>query len=98
MSFTPSAGTSTANRVQLARRPSVDQASVAAKVRTVPDQFVYRYEIRRGDEVIATGHLTLDQLLSVGETVKIGRLEGLVESVEPTLADRELQLVVCVSP
>jgi hypothetical protein len=32
----------------------------------------YRYELRRGDEVIATGHLTREQPLEVGERIAIG--------------------------
>jgi hypothetical protein len=37
----------------------------------------YRYELRRGDEVIATGSRS-----------------GIVRSIEPSLGERELRLVV----
>jgi len=57
----------------------------------VPD---YRYELRRGDEVIATGHLTREEPLEVGERVTIGSRAGIVRSIEPQLRDRELRLVV----
>jgi hypothetical protein len=33
---------------------------------------VYRYELRRGDEVIATGHLSTEQPFEVGERIRIG--------------------------
>jgi hypothetical protein len=56
--------------------------------------FTYRYEIRDGDKVVATGHLTLDTALVVGQSVTIGSAEGIVESIEPTIGGRELQLIV----
>jgi hypothetical protein len=54
----------------------------------------YRYELRRGEEVIATGHLSREQPLEVGERVAIGSKSGIVRSVEPVLHERELRLVV----
>ena len=57
----------------------------------VPD---YRYELRRGEEVIATGHLSRDEPLEVGERITIGSHSGIVRSVEPMLHERELHLVV----
>jgi hypothetical protein len=38
--------------------------------------FAYRYELRRGDEVIATGRLTRERALEVGERIKIGAQLG----------------------
>ena len=32
----------------------------------------YRYELRRGDEVIATGHLSSERPFEVGERITIG--------------------------
>ena len=58
----------------------------------------YRYELRRGDEIVSTGHLTLEQSLDVGDRVAIGGHEGLVYSVEPLLAGNELRLVVQLLP
>jgi len=57
----------------------------------VPD---YRYELRRGEEVIATGHLSREEPLEVGERITIGSHSGIVRSVEPLLHERELRLVV----
>lgn len=54
----------------------------------------YRYELRRGDEVIATGHLSREQPLEIGERIAIGRQAGIVRAIEPLLGERELRLVV----
>jgi hypothetical protein len=54
----------------------------------------YRYELRRGDEVIATGHLSSDQAFEVGQRITIGSRSGIVRSIEPALRERELRLVV----
>lgn len=54
----------------------------------------YRYELRRGDELIATGHLSRQEPLEVGDRIKIGRRDGIVRIVEPLLGGRELRLVV----
>jgi hypothetical protein len=54
----------------------------------------YRYELRRGDEVVATGHLTREQPLEVGERLEIGGQPGIVRTVEPLLGERELRLVM----
>jgi hypothetical protein len=54
----------------------------------------YRYELRRGEEVIATGHLSREEPLEVGARITIGSQSGIVRSVEPLLHERELRLVV----
>ena len=54
----------------------------------------YRYELRRGDEMVATGHLSREQPLEVGERLTIGSRTGIVRAVEPLLSERELRLVV----
>ena len=54
----------------------------------------YRYELRRGDEVIATGRFSREQPLEVGERITIGSQSGIVRAVEPLLRERELRLVV----
>lgn len=56
----------------------------------------YRYELRRGDEIVATGHLSRETAIEVGERVSIGGYVGVVRAVEPTLGRRELHLVVRV--
>lgn len=54
----------------------------------------YRYELRLADEVVATGHLTRDEPLKVGEQVVIGGRPGIVRTIEPRLGERELDMVV----
>lgn len=54
----------------------------------------YRYELRRGDEVVATGHLTRARPFEVGERALIGAKAGIVRSIEPLLGEQELHLVV----
>lgn len=56
--------------------------------------FDYRYELRRGDEVVATGHLAREPALEVGDRLLIGGLQGIVRTIEPVLGERELHLVV----
>jgi hypothetical protein len=56
--------------------------------------FAYRYELRRGEEVIATGRLTRERALKVGERIVIGGRPGVVRSIEPVLAERELHVVI----
>ena len=54
----------------------------------------YRYELHRGDEVIATGHLHTEQPFEVGERITIAIRSGIVRSIEPSLGERELRVVV----
>jgi hypothetical protein len=54
----------------------------------------YRYELRRGDEVVATGHLSREQPLEVGERLEIGGQPGIVRTIEPLLGEHEVRLVV----
>jgi hypothetical protein len=54
----------------------------------------YRYELRRADEVVATGHLSREQPLEVGEQIAIGNQVGIVRTIEPLLGEREMRLVV----
>jgi hypothetical protein len=54
----------------------------------------YRYELRRGDEIVATGHLSHEQPLEVGQRVEIAGQTGIVRTVEPILGQRELRLIV----
>jgi hypothetical protein len=60
----------------------------------VGDVVEYVYELRHGEEVVATGHLSRAEPLEVGERVSIGGREGIVRTVEPLLGARELRLVV----
>ena len=58
----------------------------------------YRYELRRGDEVVATGHLNCEQPLEIGERIDIGGRPGAVRTIAPLLGEREVRLVVQLLP
>jgi hypothetical protein len=71
------------------RRRRIDTPAQAGS--TMPD---YRYEVRQGDELIATGHLSREQPFEVGEGIVIGSNAGVVKAVQPVLHEIELRLVV----
>jgi hypothetical protein len=52
----------------------------------------YRYELRRGDEVIATGHLSSEPPFEAGERITIGSRSGIVCSIESIPAGRLIGL------
>jgi hypothetical protein len=54
----------------------------------------YRYELRRGEEMLATGHLDRERPLEVGERIVIAGRPGIVRTIEPLLGEHELRLVV----
>jgi hypothetical protein len=53
-----------------------------------------RCVLRRGDEVVATGHVNYKQPLEVGDRIEIGGQPGIVRTIEPLLGELELHLVV----
>jgi len=54
----------------------------------------YRYELRQGEAVVATGHFEHSEPLEVGERIEIGGRAGIVRAVDPLLGEREQRLVV----
>jgi hypothetical protein len=54
----------------------------------------YRYELRRGDTIVATGHFEPTDALQVGDRVEIGGHAGIVRAVEPLLGEQEQRLVI----
>lgn len=54
----------------------------------------YRYELRGGDEVVATGHLSREQPLEVGDRIEVGGQRAIVRTIEPLLGELELRLVL----
>jgi hypothetical protein len=54
----------------------------------------YRYELRGGDEVIATGHLSREQPLEIGDRIEVGGQHAIVHTIEPLLGEPELRLVL----
>lgn len=92
----PAAGRSGSLRVRADHEAQVTSGENGRPARTrqsVP-VFDYRYELRRGEEVVATGHLSRERPFEVGERTKIGHRPGVVRTIEPLLGERELRLVV----
>jgi hypothetical protein len=54
----------------------------------------YRYEVYRGVKVIATGRMTREQPLEVGQPITIVGHPGRVLSIDPLLHERELRVVI----
>jgi hypothetical protein len=54
----------------------------------------YRYELRGGDEVVATCHLSREQLVEVGDRIEFGGRPAIVRAIEPLLRESELRLVL----
>jgi hypothetical protein len=54
----------------------------------------YRYELRQGDTITATGHITFDSPFEVGDEIAIGKNRGIVKELGPRLPDGEVRLVV----
>ena len=81
------------------REPSQNGVSVflSAGVRIVASPMgerEYVYELRQGEEVVATGRLSRERPFEVDERVSIGGREGIVRAIAPLLGERELRLVV----
>jgi hypothetical protein len=58
------------------------------------ESFSYRYELKRGEELLATGHLSRDTPLAVGDRTTINGSAGIVRAVEPQLGEREQRVVI----
>ena len=54
----------------------------------------YRYELWRGEELVATGRFAESRRLRPGEAITIGRSRGVVREVAATVGTGELRLVV----
>jgi hypothetical protein len=58
----------------------------------------YIYELRQGDTVIATGHLTTETPLEIGRRLTINNRAGLNRSSDPTTDPHQQRLVVQLLP
>jgi len=56
--------------------------------------FSYRYELKRGDKTLATGHLNRDTPLATGDRITVNGRDGIVRVIEPQLGEREQRLVI----
>jgi len=54
----------------------------------------YRYELRRGDRTIATGRLSADEPLQVGDTIAINGTEKTIRAIDPLLGDFGSRLII----
>jgi hypothetical protein len=54
----------------------------------------YRYSLRRGDEIVATGHLLSEHAIELGEELTVGPHRGVVVSIDPSLGALEEQLTL----
>ena len=54
----------------------------------------YRYEARRGDQIVATGHITEQTPLEIDDRITLGRNHGTVREIGPLLPEGEHRLVV----
>lgn len=56
----------------------------------------YRYELRSKDQILATGHLSWDHPLEIGDEIRIGTSRGTVDAIDPVIGSHENRLVVTV--
>ena len=54
----------------------------------------YIYELREGETVVATGHLSHDPPLEVGQRLVINKRDGLVHAIDATADPFEQRLVI----
>ena len=59
---------------------------------------VYIYELRHRDDTIATGRLSREQALEIGDHIDLGTSRGIVREIQPLLGQPELRLVVELLP
>jgi hypothetical protein len=58
----------------------------------------YRYELRRGDTITATGHIAFETALEIGEKLTIGNRRGIIRELGPRQPEGEIRLVVQLLP
>jgi hypothetical protein len=54
----------------------------------------YRYELRAGRTITATGHVSYETPLAIGDEITIGNRTGTVHELGPRLPDGDHRLVV----
>jgi hypothetical protein len=59
---------------------------------------VYIYELRRGDDIVATGHLDDDRRLEVGARITVGARAGTVRELIPIFGENRQRLIVQLVP
>ena len=59
---------------------------------------MYLYELRRGDQIIATGHINHDQPLEVDEHIAVAGHTGTVREIIPGIGHNPVRLIVELLP
>jgi hypothetical protein len=54
----------------------------------------YRYQLLRGDDVVATVHRSPSSRIEIGDRIEIGGRPGIMRMIEPQLGEHEPRLVV----
>ena len=54
----------------------------------------YSYELRRGDSITATGRISYETALNVGDPITIGTAHGVVRAIGPRHPDGEVRLLI----
>lgn len=54
----------------------------------------YSYELRRGDSITATGRISYETALRVGDPIAIGTARGVVRAIGPRHRDGEVRLLI----
>ena len=55
---------------------------------------MYRFELKRGGELLATGHLNRDTALNTGDRITVNGGKGIVRAIEPQLGERAQRVVI----
>ena len=54
----------------------------------------FRYELRTGDQILATGHLSVAHPLHIGDELALGTKRGIVAEIAPIPGSHESRLVI----
>jgi hypothetical protein len=60
----------------------------------VAGPFAYGYELRRDGAIVATGEISRDEELHVGDRFRHGRIEVVVQAIVPALGARPARLLL----
>jgi hypothetical protein len=61
------------------------------------EQASYEYELRDGDEVIATGRITVEEPPTTGDRIAIGKRAGMVVELLPAFGDRDRRVILQIA-
>jgi hypothetical protein len=58
----------------------------------------YLYELRRGEEIIATGQLDIGESFEIGQRIRIAGHTGIVRDITPIIGQNGQRLVLQILP